>query len=57
MEHCQWSIKCNFGIGNETIYNTEVLKSNLWDYNDAYILVKGDITIVGDNRTQVVFRN
>ena len=57
MEHCQWSIKCNFGIGNETNYNTEVLKSNLCDYNDAYILVKGDITIVGDNRTQVVFRN
>ena len=33
------------GVGNE-IYKTEVLKSNLWDYNDAYILLRDDITII-----------
>ena len=37
--------KSNYGSGNEIIYNTEVLKSNLCDYNDAYILVTGDITV------------
>ena len=25
----------NYGVGNEITYNTEVLKSNLCDYNDA----------------------
>ena len=27
------------------IYNTEVLKFDLCDYDDAYILVRGDIDI------------
>ena len=54
MEHCQWrwsndNSKANYGVGNEIIYNTKVLKSNLCDYNDAYILVTGNITIIGDN--------
>ena len=35
----------NYDEGNEINYNTEVLKSNLCDYKDAYILVKGDITV------------
>ena len=29
----------NYDVGNEIIFNAEVLKSNLCDYNDAYILV------------------
>ena len=33
----------NYGLGNEVIYNTEVLKSNFCDYNDAYILARGDL--------------
>ena len=42
----KWSIvndqsNANYDVGNKIIYNTEVLKSNLCDYNDAYILVKG----------------
>ena len=50
----KWSIvndqsNANYGVGNEILYNTEVLKSNLCDYNDAYILVRGDIAI--DYRT------
>ena len=39
------------------IYNTEVLKSNLCDYNDAYILVRGDITVTAAPTTQVAFKN
>ena len=28
-------------VGNEFIYNTEVLKSNYCDYNDTFILPRG----------------
>ena len=40
----KWNIfhdqsNANFDVENEIIYNTESLKSNLCDYNDAYILV------------------
>ena len=31
----------NQGVGNDIIYSAEVLKSNICDYNDAYILVRG----------------
>ena len=34
------------------------MKSNLYDYNDAYILVRDiNITIMGDNGTQLAFKN
>ena len=39
-------------------FETEVLKSNLRDYSDAYILVTGDITATGgDANTRVAFEN
>ena len=44
MEHCQSN--SNYAAANEITYNTEILKSNLCDYNDAQILVTGDITVV-----------
>ena len=31
------------------------VKSNLYDYNDAYILVKGDITVIPASATKVSF--
>ena len=44
--------------GNEITYNAEVLKSNLCDYNDAYIfLVRGDITVATAHVTQLAFKN
>ena len=46
-----------YDVGNETIYNTEVLKSNLCDHNDAYILVRGDITVTSAPETPVLFKN
>ena len=49
MELCQ--LNGNYDPRNEIIYNTKLLKSNLYDYNNAYILVKYDITIVGDDGT------
>ena len=36
--------------------NTEILKSNLCNYNVAYILIIGDINTAGDNGIQVSFR-
>ena len=37
--------KANYGAGSKIIYDTEVSKSNLCDYKDAYILVIGNITV------------
>ena len=58
----KWNIindqsNANDNAENETIYNTEVLKSNLCDYNDAYVLVEGNITIVGDDGPEVAIKN
>ena len=47
----------SYSVGNEVIYSREVLKSNLGDNNDAYILVRGDITIIGHNVIQADFKN
>ena len=44
-------------VGTNIIYSTEVFKSYLFDYNDAYILVKGDITIVRNSGAQIAFKN
>ena len=57
MEHYQWWSKANCDVTNQIIYNAEVLKSNLCDYNDAYILVRGNITIIGHAVTQATFKN
>ena len=48
----------NYDAGNEIIYSTEVLRSNLCDYNNGYILVRGDIiTKAHNNPLQVAFTN
>ena len=47
----------NYDVGNETIYHRGVLKSNLCDYNGAYILVKGNIAISRHHIIQVAFKN
>ena len=46
-----------YGVGNKVNYNTEFLKSNLCEYNNAYIIVKGNITVTGAPEIQVTFRN
>ena len=58
----KWNIvndrsNANCDVRNEIIFNTEVLKSNLCDNNDAYILVRGDITVTAAAVTQVSFKN
>ena len=58
----KWNIvsdnaNANYDVGNEIIYNTEVLKSNLCDYYDAYILVRGCITVTATLATKVAFKS
>ena len=36
----------NDSVGNEITYSTKVLQSNLCNYNNAYILVRGNISTV-----------
>ena len=38
--------------GNSIKFKTTMLRSNLCDYADAYILVKGTITITGNARPE-----
>ena len=57
----KWNIendnsKANYNAANETI-NTEILRSNLCDYNNASNLVTGNITVVTAPLTQVAFKN
>ena len=47
----------DYAAANKITYNTEILQSNLCDYNDGYILVTGDITIVAALATRVAFKN
>ena len=58
----KWNIvndnsRINYDVENEIIYNTEILKFKLFGYNNASITVKGNITIVGHQLTQVAFKN
>ena len=58
----KWNIvndqsNANYKVGNEIICNKEVSKSNLCDYNDAYILVRGGITVTAAPATQVSCNN
>ena len=48
--------KVNYNSGNKIMYNTEVLKSDLCDYNDAFTLVKGDNTVPAATEIQVAFK-
>ena len=50
---------CEGGENNFTIkFETEVIKPNLCDYLDAYILVTGYVAAQGGNaNTEVVFKN
>ena len=58
----KWNIaigqsNASYDAKNETIYNTEVLKSNLCNSNDAHILTRGNIHIIKHNVIQVAFEN
>ena len=39
----------NYNVNKEIRIKTSMLRSDLYDFNDTYIVVKGDITLEGDN--------
>ena len=39
----------NYNVNKEIRIKTSMLRSDLCDYSDAYIVVKGDIILEGDN--------
>ena len=51
------NLKSNEDAPNEISYNTEFLKSNLCDYNNTCILVRGNFTVTAAPATQVGFKN
>ena len=58
----KWNIvndnsKTSYDVANEITYNTEVLKSSLWDYKGAYILVRSYISVAAAPEAQVAFKN
>ena len=50
-------LNANYNVANEIINNTEVLKSDLCNYDNAYILVRGHINDIGHKEIQVAFKN
>ena len=50
--------KGNYSHENLIKFLANSLESSLWDYSDAYILVTGNIVVVGaDDNTKVAFKN
>ena len=49
--------KGKYKQGDTIKFETETIKSSLWDYSDAFILVTGNITITADNDTDVAFKD
>ena len=41
--------KKNYSVNKEIRIKTPMLRSDLCDFSDAYIVVKGDITLEGNN--------
>ena len=54
---CKTQFTDLFKQNNSANFQTESIKSSLWDYFDAFLLVTGDITATADNITHVTFRN
>ena len=51
------TVKDKYNQNNSIKFETQSIKSSLCDYSYAFILVTGDITVTGDNDTDVAFKN
>ena len=47
----------NYNVNKEIRIKTSMLRSDLCDFNDAYIAVKGDITLEGHNDANLRNKN
>ena len=63
MDSSLWSIrkKKKYYVNKEIRIKTLLLRSDLWDYSDAYIVVKGTITVTDSDNAKrnksVAFKN
>ena len=46
-----WSIRKNYSPNKEIRTETSMLRSDLCNFSDAYIVVEGDVTLEGDNNS------
>ena len=53
---CQ-TTKGKYKQGDTIKFETEIIKSSLCDYSDAFTLVTGNNTVAANNDTDVAFRN
>ena len=53
MDWSLWSIR-NYDVNKEIRIKTSMLRSDLCDFNDAYIVVKGTITIDAPNNAKKI---
>ena len=49
MDQSKWFIKCPIFCQQNIRFKTSMLRSDFWDYRDAYIVVKRRITLERDN--------
>ena len=49
--------KDNYNQNRSIKFETEIIKSSLFAHSDAFIVFTGDITVTGDNDTNVPFKN
>ena len=57
MEYYNDNSKSNYDATNGITYSTQILKSNLCDYNEACILVNGYVTAVAALALQGAFKS
>ena len=47
----------NYRVGNEIIYSTNIFKDSICDYNDAFMLVRGNNVVVRNLATEIAFKD
>ena len=47
----------NYSLNKEITIKTSMLRSDLCDFSDAYIVVEGDIILEGDNNANKLNKN
>ena len=57
MDWSLWSIRKNYNPNKEIRIKTSILRSDLCDFSDAYVIVEGDITLEGDNDANKINEN
>ena len=51
------TVKDKYNRNSSIKFEAESIKSSVCEYSDAFMLVTGDITVTGDNKKNIVFKN